>query len=71
MGARFSVADAYLFVCLNWTQFLNFDLSPWPKLTDLMRRVAARPAVQQALAAEGLVPRDGGGFYFTMSKAAA
>jgi glutathione S-transferase len=70
MGDRFTVADAYLFVCLNWTQFLKFDLSPWPKLTDLMRRVAARPAVQQALAAEGLIPRDQGGAYFTLSQAA-
>ena len=70
MGERYSVADAYLFVCLNWTQFQKFDLSPWPKLTDLMRRVAARPAVQQALAAEGLVPRDSGGFYFTLARAA-
>jgi glutathione S-transferase len=70
MGDRFSVADAYLFVCLNWTQFLKFDLLPWPKLTDLMRRVAARPAVQQALAAEGLIPRDQGGAYYTLAQAA-
>jgi glutathione S-transferase len=70
MGDRFTVADAYLFVCLNWTQFLKFDLSPWPKLIDLMRRVAARPAVQQALAAEGLIPRDQGGAYYTMAQAA-
>jgi glutathione S-transferase len=70
MGDRFTVADAYLFVCLNWTQFLKFDLSPWPKLTDLMRRVAARPAVQQALAAEGLIPRDPHGAYYTLSQAA-
>jgi glutathione S-transferase len=70
MGERYSVADAYLFVCLNWTHFQKFDLSPWPALTDLMRRVAARPAVQQALAAEGLVPRDDDGFYFTMARAA-
>jgi glutathione S-transferase len=70
MGERYSAADAYLFVCLNWTQFQKFDLSPWPKLTDLMRRVAARPAVQQALAAEALVPRDSGGFYFPLARAA-
>jgi glutathione S-transferase len=70
MGARFTVADAYLFVCLNWTQFLKFDLSPWPNLIDLMRRVAARPAVQQALAAEGLIPRNADGAYYTLSQAA-
>lgn len=70
MGAGFSVADAYLFVCLNWTQFLKFDLSPWPNLTDFMRRVVARPAVQQALAAEGLVPRNADGAYYTLPQAA-
>jgi glutathione S-transferase len=70
MGEKFSVADAYLFVCLNWTQFLKFDLSPWPVLTDLMRRVAARPAVQQALAAEGLIQRDQSGAYYTLPQAA-
>ena len=69
-GGSFSVADAYLFVCLNWTQFLKFDLAPWPNLTDFMRRVAARPAVQQALAAEGLVPRQPGGAYYTLPQAA-
>lgn len=69
MGERFSVADAYLFVCLNWTQFLKIDLSPWPNLTDLMRRVAARPAARAALAAEGLVPSDSGGAYFRLPMA--
>jgi glutathione S-transferase len=66
MGERFSVADAYLFVCLNWTQFLKIDLSPWPNLTDLKRRVAARPAARAALSAEGLVPSDSGGAYFRL-----
>ena len=70
LGERFSVADAYLFVCLNWTQFLKIDLSPWPNLTDLMRRVAARPAARAALAAEGLVPSDGSGAYFRLPMAA-
>jgi len=69
MGEGFSVADAYLFVCLNWTQFLKFDLSPWPGLIGFMHRVAARPAVQQALAAEGLVPRNAGGAYYTLPQA--
>jgi glutathione S-transferase len=70
LGEHFSVADAYLFVCLNWTQFLKIDLSPWPNLTDLMRRVAARPAARDALAAEGLVPSDSGGAYFRLPMAA-
>jgi len=70
LGERFSVADAYLFVCLNWTQFLKIDLSPWPNLTDLMRRVAARPAARAAIAAEGLVPSDSNGAYFRLPMAA-
>jgi glutathione S-transferase len=70
LGERFSVADAYLFVVLNWTQFSKLDLSPWPNLTDLMRRVASRPAVRAAMAAEGLVPSDDKGAYFRPRMAA-
>jgi len=54
-GERFSVADAYLFVILNWAPFVKFDLSPWPALQAFHQRVAARPAVQAALRAEGLI----------------
>jgi glutathione S-transferase len=55
MGEHFSVADAYLFVVLSWARWVKFDLTPWPKLGELAARVAARPAVQAALKAEGLV----------------
>jgi glutathione S-transferase len=54
MGADFSVADAYLFSMLHWADILNFDLGQWPALVAWRRRLAARPAVQAALAAEGL-----------------
>ena len=54
-GAQFSIADAYLFVILNWSGLHKVDLSPWPTLTDFQARVAARPAVQATLKAEGLV----------------
>jgi len=53
-GSRFSVADAYLFVVLGWTKYLDIDLKPYPKLQAYMERIAARPKVQEALAAEGL-----------------
>jgi glutathione S-transferase len=43
MGERFSVADAYLFVCLNWSQWQQLDLKSWPNLVAFMRRVGARP----------------------------
>ncbi|HZP86677.1 MAG TPA: glutathione transferase GstA [Burkholderiales bacterium] len=51
---KFSVADAYLFTVLNWTQWHDIDLAKWPALKQYVGRVAARPAVQEALKAEGL-----------------
>ena len=53
-GDRFSIADAYLFVCLNWSQWLGIDLSHWPELEAFMRRVGARPGAREALETEGL-----------------
>lgn len=55
MGSNFSVADAYLFTILNWAAPSKFDLSKWPTLQEYHKRVAARPKVQEALKAEGLV----------------
>ena len=53
-GENFSVADAYLFTILRWTKIVNIDLSKWPVFEAYSTRVAARPAVQAALQAEGL-----------------
>ena len=53
-GDRFGVADAYLFVVTNWAPRVDLDLSNLPMLAAFQRRVAARPAVQAALRAEGL-----------------
>jgi len=55
LGDNFSVADAYLFTVLNWTNFLKIDISGHANLKAYMARVAARPKVQEALKAEGLV----------------
>ena len=55
MGDHFSVADAYLFTVTNWTKYTGIDISGMPNLTAFQARVAARPAVQQALQAEGLL----------------
>lgn len=55
LGEKFSVADAYLFTVLNWTGFVGIDLSRWPVLKAYHARVAARPRVQEALQAEGLL----------------
>ncbi len=54
-GQEFTIADAYLFVILNWTKVHKVDLAPWPALGEFQARVAARPAVQQTLKDEGLV----------------
>lgn len=63
LGEQFTVADAYLFVCLNWSQWNGMDLSRWPKLEAFMQRVGKRPKVLAALAEEGLFPRAGGIFF--------
>jgi glutathione S-transferase len=56
-GETFTIADAYLFTVVNWTSFLGIDLAKWPALRDFQARVAARPKVQEALAAEGLLKK--------------
>lgn len=54
-GDQFTVADAYLFVLTNWARGVKLDLSGFPNLLEFQKRVAARPAVRQALVREGLV----------------
>lgn len=55
LGKDFSAADAYAFTIVNWTNFLGMNLNNFPNLKAYMDRVAARPKVQEALKAEGLV----------------
>lgn len=55
LGETFTVADIYLFVTLSWAGYVGIDLAPWPALQHFAARVGQRPAVQQALRAEGLV----------------
>src|ERR1043165_3467683 len=55
-GDQFTVADAYLFTVTNWSNFLKLDLSEFANLMAFQARVAARPAVQAAMTAEGLRP---------------
>jgi glutathione S-transferase len=56
-GSTFTVADAYLFVLTNWTKFHNIDLARWPNIAAFQKRVGARPKVQEALQAEGLLKK--------------
>jgi Glutathione S-transferase len=55
MGETFSVADAYLFTVAGWGKYVGVDIAPMKNLSAYMGRVAARPAVQEALKAEGLL----------------
>jgi glutathione S-transferase len=55
MGDTFTVADAYLFVVAGWGKHVGVDISGLGNLSAFVARVAARPAVQDALRAEGLV----------------
>ena len=57
MGKQFTVADAYLFVLLGWTRPTQIDLARWPNLAAFHKRVSARPKVQEALQAEGLLKK--------------
>jgi len=54
-GDKFTVADAYLFAVLNWTNVHKIDVSKWPNIKGYMARIAQRPKVQEAMKAEGLV----------------
>lgn len=49
---RFSVADAYLTAVLNWAQFVNIDLAPYPAIVAYRERAGARPAVARAMKEE-------------------
>ena len=55
MGDHFSVADGYLFTVTNWSKPTGVDLTPYPNVRAWQARIAARPAVQEALKAEGLL----------------
>ena len=56
LGKAYSVADVYLFVTLSWGHHVNVDARQWPALARYYDNIAARPAVQKAFLAEGLIP---------------
>lgn len=55
MGEQFTVADAYLFTVSNWCGHVGVDISGLKHLAAYRERIAARPAVQAAMKAEGLL----------------
>lgn len=55
MGESYTVADGYLSVFTRWARQSGLlDTARFPKLNDHLDRVQVRPAVQRALAAEGI-----------------
>jgi glutathione S-transferase len=55
MGSAFSAADAYFYTMLSWCRHVAIDLAKWPSLAGYKARVEERPAVREALKAEGLL----------------
>ena len=54
LAGEFSVADAYAFTIISWSNFLAVPLKAYPNLQAYLARISARPRVQDALRAEGL-----------------
>lgn len=52
LGETFTVADAYLFNMLRWTDFTGIDRAKWPAIAAFYERVLERPSVKAALEAE-------------------
>jgi glutathione S-transferase len=55
MGDTFTVTDGYLFTVAGWAKYVGVDISGLANLGAYLGRVAARPAVQAAMKAEGLI----------------
>ena len=55
LGETYSVADIHLFVVAGWAVPCGFGLDRWPHLKAHGQRIAERPAVHAAMAAEGLL----------------
>lgn len=55
MGEQFTVADAYLFTVSNWASLVGVDITGLATLAAYRARVGARPAVVEAMKAEGLL----------------
>ncbi len=52
MGERYTICDAYLFTLAQWLEADGVDPARLPRVCDHRRRMAERPAVQRAIAAE-------------------
>ena len=55
MGDVYTVADGYLLTVAGWSKHVGVDISGLTHLSAFMAKVGARPAVQEAMRAEGLI----------------
>jgi glutathione S-transferase len=54
MGASFSPPDAYLYVMLRWCDKMGIGIEGLHRVEGFKARMAQRPGVRAALAAEGI-----------------
>jgi glutathione S-transferase len=52
MGESYTIADPYLFTIVRWLEGDSIDVRRFPRVHDHMTRMAERPSVTKALAAE-------------------
>ncbi len=55
IGDHFTVADAYMFVVVSWSDHIGFDLSHFPRLKKYVTKISVRPSVLAGMWAEGLI----------------
>lgn len=57
LNGQFTVADTYAFAIVQWKNYFDIDLAPWPNLAAYYARIANRPTVRGAMTAEGILDR--------------
>jgi glutathione S-transferase len=55
MGESFTIADAYAYTVLRWSEVHHIDMADFQLITAYRNRISALPGVQQALREEGLL----------------
>ena len=58
LGDHFSIADAYHFAVTRWARGVKLDLSGFPRLEGLQKRIGSRKSALQAMREEGLITED-------------
>jgi glutathione S-transferase len=58
LGEQISIADFYHFTVTRWARGVKLDLSGFPRLEGLQKRIGSRKSALQAMREEGLIPED-------------